>query len=493
MAFTLRIGLLLLTRSPSVTAADGGNDTSQGRRDGWVSQPDGRGTFDILWSCLITIFLCTWVSLHLNVPASHEQYRHLFFRKMRWMVQAIMAPEFVLAFAIGQKVEAKKSVEQFRGLDLLRDNTFRTVDSAPSQRSLLQDAGGRVSSLINKIDMKLHGEEKDTRWSIRHAFYANMGGFVLHPRESAAFPINAKQLHWLIKQGYVEYPKMTAKEVWDKSKADGFQKSLTCLQTGWFIIQIVGRAIQKLPITTLEITTLSFVLCTLVMFTQWANKPLDVESPTVLTSSKSIAEILIEAGPAASQPFKQTPLDFIDNQSPSWLTEVQPHLRFRTGPRTRPLPRLTNDRFPVIGAGPDAVFLFLFTMAYCGLHFVAWDFSFPSLFERDLWRAASVTIAACAFIFWVCETYQDGHRLGRWERWYAKLFHDDRNGRINTMEKIRRNRRFIPVWEVIVMTPVTVVYTVARTYIVVEVFLSQRSLPVGAFNTVQWSEFVPHF
>ncbi|KAL8888800.1 MAG: hypothetical protein Q9215_003827 [Flavoplaca cf. flavocitrina] len=404
-----------------------------------------------------------------------------------------MAPEFVLAFAIGQKVEAKKSVQQFRDLDLHSEQTFRTVDSALSQRSRLQDAGDRVSGLISRIDMKLHGEEKDTRWSIRHAFYANMGGFVFHARQSAPFPINGKQLHWLIKQGYVEYPMLSSKGVWDKSKADGFQKSLTCLQTGWFIIQIIGRAIQKLPITTLEITTLSFVLCTLVMYTQWANKPLDVESPTVITSSRSIAEILIEAGPAASQPFKQTPLDFIDNQSPSWLTEVQPHLRFRTGPTMRPLPRLTNDRFPVIGAGPDAVFLFLFTMAFCGLHFVAWDFSFPSRLERDLWRAASIAISACAFIFWVCETYQDGHRLGRWERWYAKLFHGDRNGRINTMEKIRRNRRFIPVWEVILMTPVTVVYTVARTYIVVEVFLSQRSLPVGAFDTVQWSEFVPHF
>ncbi|KAL8727466.1 MAG: hypothetical protein Q9181_005706 [Wetmoreana brouardii] len=449
------IGLLAVAPLLFVEAADENNATSRGRRDGWVSQPDGRGTFDILWSCLFTIFLCTWVSLHLNVPAEHEKYRHQFFRKMRWMLQAIMAPEFVLTFATGQKVEARKSVEQFKNLDL--------PPGSP-------------------------------RWTIRHGFYANMGGFVLQPRNWPAFPINSKQLYWLIKQGYVDYPKMTAKEVWDKSKADGFQKSLTCLQTGWFIIQIVGRYIQRLPITTLEITTLSFVLCTLVMFTQWANKPLDVESPTILTSSKSMTEILIEAGSTVQgAPYRQTPLDFIDNQSPSWLTEVQPHLRFRTGPLMRPLPRFTNDRFPVIGAGPDAVFLFLFTMAYCALHFAAWNFSFPTPLECYLWRVASITMAACAFIFWVCETYQDGHRLGRWERWYAKLFHNDKDGRINTMEKLRRNRRFIPVWEVIIMTPVTLVYTVARTYIVIEVFLCQRSLVAGCFDTVQWSEFVPHF
>lgn len=446
--------LLAFTPVTFVKAADG-NNASTGRRDGWVGQPNGRGTFDILWSCLFTIFLCTWVSLHLNVPAMHETYRHQFSRKLRWMLQAIMAPEFVLAFANGQKVEANKSVEEFKKLDL------------PGQ--------------------------EHPKWTVRHGFYANMGGFVLQPPDWTVFPINSTQLLWLIQRGYVDFPKMTAKEVWDKSKADGFQKSLTCLQTGWFIVQIIGRAIQHLPITTLEITTLSFVLCTLVMFSQWANKPLDVESPTILTSHKSIAQILIEAGSAANKPFKWTPLDFVDDPSPSWLTEVQPHLRFQTGPKMRPLPRLTNDRFPVIGAGPDAVFLFLFTMAYCGLHFVAWDFDFPTPLERYLWHSASVAIGACAFIFWVCETYQDGHRLGRWERWAAKMSKSGKDGRINTMEKERRSRRFIPVWEVIVMTPVTVVYTVARTYIVIEIFLSQRSLPIGAFDTVEWSQFIPHF
>ncbi len=453
---------LLAFNHLSVARAADGNDTSNGQdshRDGWVSQPDGRGTFDILWSCLFTIFLCTWVSLHLNVPAMHETYRHQFSRKSRWMLQAIMAPEFVLAFATGQKVEANKSVEDFKNLVL------------PGQ--------------------------EHPKWTLRHGFYANMGGFVLQPPDWAAFPVNSKQLLWLVERGYVDYPKMTAKEVWDKSKADGFQKSLTCLQTGWFIIQIIGRAIQRLPITTLEITTLSFVLCALVMFSQWAHKPLDVESATILTPNKSIAQILLEAGSAAREPYQHTPLDFVEKPlPPSWLTEVQPHLRFRTGPKMRPLPRLTNDRFPVIGAGPDAVFLFLFTMGYCGLHFVAWDFSFPTRLERDLWRSASVAIAACAFIFWLCETYQDGHRLGRWERWGAKLANkfskSDKDGRINTMEKARRNRRFIPVWEVVIMTPVTVVYTVARTYIVIEVFLSQRSLPVGAFDTVEWSQFIPH-
>ncbi len=367
------------------------------------------------------------------------------------MIQAIMGPEFVLAFATGQRVEAKRSVQAFKEMGY-------------------------------------------PTWTIRHAFYANMGGFVLQPRDSTPFPINSKQLQYLIQRGYTDLPTMTEKEIWDKSKADGFAKLLSCFQTAWFVIQIIGRAIQHLPVTTLELATLSFVVCTLSMYYQWANKPLDVESPTIINIEASTAEILQRAGPAASEPYSWTPLDFIDNQSPSWLTEVQPHLKFRRGPRQRPLPRFTNDRFPVIGAGFDAIVLFSITMVYGALHFIGWNFSFPTHTERILWRASCITIIATTIIFLACETYQDGHRLGRWEEWYAKIFQSERRqtSRVDTLEKARRQAVFIPMWEVVLMTPMTVIYTLARSYIVVEVFVSLRSLPLGAFDSVQWSNFIPH-
>lgn len=444
-------------------------NTTDARREGWVPQPNGRGTFDILWSaamntyslatdpfrsCLFTVFLCTWTVLHLNIKARDETYWHQFRRKLRWMLQAIIGPELVLGFATGQRVDARRSVEEYK-------------------------------------------KENFPSWTNRHAFYANMGGFHLQPHGGPCFPINAKQLLYLIKKDYTTLPTMTEEEVWDKSKADGFQKTLTCLQTAWFIIQIIGRAIQRLPVTTIELTTLSFVLCTLAMYFQWANKPLDVESPTIIHIPTRIEDILLDAGPAASKPYRQTPLDFIDDQSPSWLTEVQPHLRFRRGPRERPLPRFTNDRFPVIAAGPDAIILFAFNMGYCAMHFIGWNFSFPTDIERHLWRASSIAILGSAFVFWMCETYQDGIRIGRWERWHKKLFpakaeEKARIAAMNRAEKGEKKVPFVPLWEVILMIPCSLIYTLGRTYIVVEIFLSQRSLPSGAFETVQWSEFIPH-
>lgn len=418
-----------------------------------VSLPPVGVASALIWdrSCLFTAFLCTWTVLHLNIKSRSENYWHQFRRKLRWMLQAIVGPELVLAFATGQKVEAQRSVCKFKA------------------------AGFKG-------------------WTKRHGFYANMGGFHLQPRDWPSFPITANQLFWLVEKKYIELPEMTEKEVWDKSKADGFQKTLTCVQTAWFIVQVVGRAIQRLPITTIELSTLSFVFCNLAMYTQWANKPLDVETPTVLTTNASIEEILDNAEAVAGKPYTLTPLDFIDNHSPSWLTEVQPKLHFRRGPRERPLPRITNDRFPVIGASLDAIILFIFNMVYCAMHFIGWNFDFPTEVERSLWRASSIAIQGSAFVFWMCEIYQDGWRVGRWKRWYKKLFPERaRIARMNSAEKGEKEIPFIPLWEVIVVTPFAIIYALGRTYIVIEIFLSQRSLPSGAFDTVQWSEFVPHF
>ena len=454
MAQMAHLFLILELCLGEASAASTTNATSSGRQEGWVSSPNGRGTFDIIWGSLLTIFLCTWTSLHLNIPSLDEKYFHRWLRKFRWMVQAVMAPEFIVGFATGQKVEAKRSVELWK------------------------------NSGYNQ-------------WTVRHGFYANMGGFILQPRDSKPFPVNSKQLHYLVTRGYTPFPAITEQEIWDKSKQDRFQKALTLFQTGWFVLQCLGRAIQHLPVTTLELATFGFVFCTFASYYQWSDKPLDAESPTIIEIPNSTKEILIEARntPNANKVYSHTPLDFVDDQSPSWLTEIQPHLRFKMGPRERPLPRFTNDKFPVIGASPDAIFVFIIILAYCCIHFIAWNFDFPTDVERVIWRVGCITIVATTFIFLACETYQDGHRVGRWSRWYLKLFPKNpvHIARVDTMEKRRREMEFIPFWEFVIMSPVTFVYTVARTYIVIEVFVSLRSLPSGAFDSVQWSNFIPHF
>lgn len=46
-------------------------------------------------------------------------------------------------------------------------------------------------------------------------------------------------------------------------------------------------------------------------------------------------------------------------------------------------------------------------------------------------------------------------------------------------------------WELILCTPHVIFYALARTYLVVEVFVGLRQLPVSAYDTVNWSTFIP--
>lgn len=67
---------------------------------GWVAGPTERGTLSLVWSCLITIFACTWTVLHLNVPGYYDKPRTIVLRKLKWMVINILFPEFILSKAI---------------------------------------------------------------------------------------------------------------------------------------------------------------------------------------------------------------------------------------------------------------------------------------------------------------------------------------------------------------------------------------------------------
>jgi hypothetical protein len=57
--------------------------TKEGLVHGFVQDPNGRGTFTILLSCLAVLFLNTWTVLHLNIPPHRSQYRNLM-HKGKW-------------------------------------------------------------------------------------------------------------------------------------------------------------------------------------------------------------------------------------------------------------------------------------------------------------------------------------------------------------------------------------------------------------------------
>ncbi|KAK6538119.1 hypothetical protein TWF694_011001 [Orbilia ellipsospora] len=426
---------------------------------GWVVQPSTRGTIDILWTCLFTTFVCTYTILCLNVPSAGETWWNIFGRRIFWMGLAIAGPEFVLTYASGQYGTAYASKKHFH-------------------------------------------QEGYTKWTLRHGFFADMGGFVLMAEDfKEPFPATGKQLHWLITQGYLDYPETTTREIEDKSKQDTVAKVITCLQIGYIMLQCIGRTAQGIVITTMELSTLAIVVCSILTSLCWLEKPLDVREPIRLVLKKSVGEILDEAAKldGHGQEVKEwdhTPFDFIDDLGPSWALNVQKFMRMEVSPFERPLPRFGNDRLPNL-AGWQECILCVATLGYAAIHLVGWNYTFPTKTEKVLWRVSSMFLFANTAAFWLFETTAAWWRAGRWQRIYRAIVgkrrrKSDVETPLPPIQRMKSSKNLPLPAEFWSIFPLAITYAAARGYLIMEAFIGLRAMEDSAFKNVDWTGFIPH-
>ena len=62
----------------------------------WVPNPSTRGTGNILYSCVLTISLCVYTALHLNIPKQGTSWFEGILVKAKWVMVGIFAPEVVV-------------------------------------------------------------------------------------------------------------------------------------------------------------------------------------------------------------------------------------------------------------------------------------------------------------------------------------------------------------------------------------------------------------
>ena len=80
-----------------------------------------RTIWSIVWSCLATIFSCTWVAVHPNIPCPKKREANSWIERCLWnpllsfaehrlplFVCALLVPEYILAWAIRQFLGARK-------------------------------------------------------------------------------------------------------------------------------------------------------------------------------------------------------------------------------------------------------------------------------------------------------------------------------------------------------------------------------------------------
>ena len=88
-----------------------------------------RTYFDIVWSCLSTLFICTWVAIHPNIPPHGEGHIQSFWRKVKIIMRMLVVPELILIWAYRQWSTAGLITEYFQGGHIISSFGFSHLKS----------------------------------------------------------------------------------------------------------------------------------------------------------------------------------------------------------------------------------------------------------------------------------------------------------------------------------------------------------------------------
>lgn len=204
----------------------------------------------------------------------------------------------------------------------------------------------------------------------------------------------------------------------------------------------------------------------------WLHKPLNVLMPTTITMKVPIALVLTYAGDKAKEPFRYTPVDFVEPQA--HILSLWPKLCRYYGPFKQPLQRMPNDRNPRLYNLYQRAYLGLNVICFSTLSFAEWHFEFPSTIERRMWRCAYVAAESSLFVHAVCESINNRRR----RQMYAEF-------------PFIEGYKLIWPLGLFFWIPFGI-YLVVRMLIIGLCISSLRSLPDGCYQTVPWSNFLPH-
>ena len=74
----------------------------------------GRTRWNIIWSCLTTVFACTWVAIHPNIPDPDEKWIVVTARRVKIMMMALIAPELAMCWAVTQWINARYFAKKYQ-------------------------------------------------------------------------------------------------------------------------------------------------------------------------------------------------------------------------------------------------------------------------------------------------------------------------------------------------------------------------------------------
>lgn len=376
---------------------------------GYTPNPGGRGTLDLLWSCIVTAAFCTWTVQKLQVGPRSSSAIMTLRRKAFWMLITLLCPEYVtwIAFAQWQRARRYKDICELGHNDWTMQHGFYV------------DMGG--------LQVDLEGSSPNHRFDKGNSNFQKLDNGV-------RYTIRLHDLVLLLKADVFPVPEIRLQDLKERSKNDHFARVVTTLQVLCFVVHSFGRLGSHLPISTLELSTLAYVCCAALIEYLWWNKPLDLRTTTVITLSPDKRLHFLSI--LRTLQFDTPEQDLAENQIGDF--------KFFFGRA------LDGDKMR-----KSAIHAVWIGCIFNGIHVSAWNFSFASDFEQLLWRITSVG-ACIAFTLTWAVTFLHPKLVGLT---LAGLF--------------------------------TLIYSICRVYLILEIFVGLRSVPAALYQSVTWQSILP--
>ena len=217
----------------------------------------------------------------------------------------------------------------------------------------------------------------------------------------------------------------------------------------------IARTIEHLPVTHLEIVTLAYAAMNFVIYIFWWSKPLNVNRPV---------RVFQKSEPRETQPEVRRTRELTWKAISNGLQTIS---MFIIGVQDEDVDMSHEDRVPRFWAnstgeeqGITDFIMLAVGVCFGAMHCIAWGFSFPTYAELLMWRISSVAITAVpVYIPFMC---------------VLSLKMDNLN------------------FAIISILPPGILYILARAVTLVLAYSSLRDLPLGAYETVHWTTFIPH-
>lgn len=550
----------------------------------FIPEPTGRGTVGLLLSSLLTLSLCCYSAVHLNVSEMGFGERILRFIPIGFVAKAstallsLFVPEFILQAAFGQWMKARKICTTLR-------QEARQHDVSSHSESQIEDSSRTSAEDIPLVSVGTRKRRPIAdgtlqKWSditMEMAFFVVMEGLFLDSPEFLDLPepmrrklfLDEKEFLALVEAGLIQPNIFNQKDIDDKNKSDALGKFLACAQALWMAINVMARKASGLPTTLLELHVLFHIVCTIAMYWFWWNKPLSIVQPLLLSIGKEGAVVVsqgldfaedpeftslifltrlkpaveITLFPEDSPPRSPVPYERSDQEPqtadarPAELVVTEKHYSVRIAPGQslkgvsppeflrerqdvfdRASKALRNERFRRVMETAGTVtrdgtmFSFLkpekkegpilqrawhpkvqavIGLLYGALHATAWYSHFPSNNEKWMWRYSCIVVAASIPVIIVADNTL--HVVLEYSK-KLDLMADSAQGFSEAgwgCSLLFVSLSQFPV--LLCFISCILLYIAARCFIVVEAFISLRSLPVAVYETVRWSDFWPHF